>query len=100
MSSMYSGRTHLRIDDEKQDRADRRRQEADEAELAVGQFGQAAERLTPGVGSEQGEESFEHEHQCTRGQEGFRHGSFLRPGRYFGPGRGEPLPTPDCFRYW
>src|SRR5215831_7016839 len=99
---MYSGRTHLRIHDEKHDDSDGDGDEADETKLSVRKLGQAAEGFAPGARCDQREQTLEHEHQSARGQEGFRHrSSFSRMKFYFAPGRFAPFaPLADCFRYW
>src|SRR6266480_6847173 len=93
---MYSGNTQLCIDSGQEDRTDGHRGEPDETKLSVAQLGQPSERLTPGSWSDQWQQSFEHEHQRTRGQECFRHRSLLRLRSYLAPLRGVPTPPSSC----
>src|SRR5947209_3010567 len=78
MSSMYSGRIHLRMADQPDaGEAKQDRDHADKAELAIGQLDQFAEALTPDSRREQWQHSLDHQHERECSQQRFRHRFFL-----------------------
>src|SRR5215468_8092811 len=79
MSSMYSGSSHLRIDDDQDDDTDGERNKANKAKLSVGELRQSPERLAPGARRQKRKQPLEDEHQSARGQERFRHRLSLSP---------------------
>src|SRR5438552_12347024 len=73
MSSMYSGRTHLRIENDQNSASNEYRDETHEPQLPIRELSHAAEDIAPGSGREQRHQALEHQHQRARRQQDFRH---------------------------
>ena len=74
------------------------RNQADEAELTIGELGQALERFTPHARREKGKQPFEDQQQREGDPQRFTHVGLASCSRYL-PGSFEARPDPYCLKY-
>src|SRR5436190_692858 len=103
MSSMYSGRIHLRMADQPNaSQSEQDRYHTDEAKLAIGQFNQLAKAVAPDARREQRQHAFDHQHQRERSEQRVRHrvspGSAIYLAGVLPPPVAAPAPPPGVFR--